>query len=99
MSISPCSKRSRSYGLDHKAPLIASLANALPPPHRFLPRRELAAEIEWAKNRMIPPGDYLEQIGEHEPPIPADLMLRVYQGTSDGMQWPRSVTGPKRPPK
>ncbi len=42
--------------LDHKAPLIASLANALPPPHRFLPRRELAGEIEWAKNRMIPPG-------------------------------------------
>jgi superfamily I DNA/RNA helicase len=23
--------------LDHKAPLIASLANALPPPHKFLP--------------------------------------------------------------
>ena len=41
--------------LDHKAPLISSLANALPPPHRFLPRRELAGEIEWAKNRMITP--------------------------------------------
>ena len=36
-----------------KAPLIASLANALPPPHRFLPRGELAGEIEWAKNRMV----------------------------------------------
>src|SRR5262245_46462712 len=44
--------------LDHKAPLISSLANALPPPHRFLPRRELAGEIEWAKNRMIPPRRY-----------------------------------------
>jgi len=41
--------------LDHKAPLIASLANALPPPHKFLPRRDLAGEIEWAKNRLIPP--------------------------------------------
>src|SRR5206468_3819615 len=50
------------------------------PPHKFLPRRELAGEIEWAKNRMIPPGDYLEQLGDHEPPIPADLMLRVYEG-------------------
>ncbi len=30
--------------LDHKAPLIASLANALPPPHKFLPRRELASD-------------------------------------------------------
>ena len=46
--------------LDHKAPLISSLANALPPPHKFLPRRELAGEIEWAKNRMIPPARYLD---------------------------------------
>jgi DNA helicase-2/ATP-dependent DNA helicase PcrA len=66
--------------LDHKAPLIASLANALPPPHKFLPRRELAAEIEWAKNRMIPPGSYQAQLGDHAPPIPPDLMLRVYEG-------------------
>jgi DNA helicase II / ATP-dependent DNA helicase PcrA len=66
--------------LDHKAPLISSLANALPPPHRFLPRRELAGEIEWAKNRMISPGRYLDELGDHEPPIPAELMLRVYDG-------------------
>jgi DNA helicase-2/ATP-dependent DNA helicase PcrA len=31
--------------LDHKAPLIASLANALPPPHRFLPRCELTSDV------------------------------------------------------
>jgi DNA helicase-2/ATP-dependent DNA helicase PcrA len=66
--------------LDHKAPLIASLANALPPPHKFLPRRELAGEIEWAKNRMIPPDRYLAELGDHEPPIPADLMVRIYDG-------------------
>ncbi len=66
--------------LDHKAPLIASLANALPPPHRFLPRRELAGEIEWAKNRMIPPDRYLAELGTHEPPIPPELMLRIYEG-------------------
>ena len=66
--------------LDRKAPLIASLANALPPPHKFLPRRELATEIEWAKNRMIPPARYLAELGDHEPPIPADLMLGVYDG-------------------
>ena len=66
--------------LDHKAPLIASLANALPPPHKFLPRRELAGEIEWAKNRMIPPARYLAERGDHEPPIPAELMLRIYEG-------------------
>jgi DNA helicase-2/ATP-dependent DNA helicase PcrA len=66
--------------LDHKAPLIASLANALPPPHKFLPRRELAGEIEWAKNRMIPPDRYLPELGNHEPPIPPELMLRIYEG-------------------
>jgi DNA helicase II / ATP-dependent DNA helicase PcrA len=66
--------------LDHKAPLIASLANALPPPHKFLPRRELAGEIEWAKNRMIPPDRYLAELGSHEPPIPPELMLRIYDG-------------------
>jgi DNA helicase II / ATP-dependent DNA helicase PcrA len=66
--------------LDHKAPLIASLANALPPPHKFLPRRELAGEIEWAKNRMIPPERYGAELGSHEPPIPPELMLRIYEG-------------------
>jgi DNA helicase-2/ATP-dependent DNA helicase PcrA len=68
--------------LDRKAPLIASLANALPPPHRFLPRGELANEIEWAKNRLVGPGAYLaelERVG-HAPPIPAELMQRVYEG-------------------
>ena len=66
--------------LDHKAPLIASLANALPPPHRFVPRRELAGEIEWAKNRMIPSARYRAELGDHEPPIPPELMQRVYDG-------------------
>jgi DNA helicase-2/ATP-dependent DNA helicase PcrA len=66
--------------LDHKAPVISSLANALPPPHKFLPRRELAGEIEWAKNRMIPPERYLDELADHEAPIPAELMLRVYDG-------------------
>jgi DNA helicase-2/ATP-dependent DNA helicase PcrA len=44
--------------LDHKARLIRPLASALPAPHKFLPRRELAGEIEWAKNRMITPDGY-----------------------------------------
>jgi DNA helicase-2/ATP-dependent DNA helicase PcrA len=68
--------------LDHKAPLIASLANSLPPPHRFMPRGELASEIEWAKNRLIPPSRYLDELTRqgHEPPIPAEMMHRVYDG-------------------
>lgn len=68
--------------LDSKAPLIASLANALPPPHKFLPRAELANEIEWAKNRLVAPTGYLDELDRagHEPPIPAELMLRVFDG-------------------
>jgi DNA helicase II / ATP-dependent DNA helicase PcrA len=77
-----CSGQPVPAVLDHKAPLISSLANALPAPHKFLPRRELAGEIEWAKNRMIPPVGYLSELDRagHEPPIPAELMLRVYEG-------------------
>jgi DNA helicase-2/ATP-dependent DNA helicase PcrA len=68
--------------LGSKAPVIASLANALPPPHRFLPRSELAGEIEWAKNRMTTPESYLDALSAsgHQPPIPAELMLRVFEG-------------------
>jgi DNA helicase-2/ATP-dependent DNA helicase PcrA len=64
--------------LEAKAPLIASLANALPRPYRFVPRRELASEIEWAKNRMLAPERYLDSLGDHQPPIPQDLMAGLY---------------------
>jgi len=68
--------------LDAKGPLIASLANALPMPHKFVPRRDLAGEIEWAKNRMVGPAGYLDEVArtEHVPPVPPELMLRVYDG-------------------
>jgi DNA helicase-2/ATP-dependent DNA helicase PcrA len=68
--------------LGSKAPVIASLANALPPPFKFLPRSELASEIEWAKNRMVAPDGYLDALERagHEPPIPPELMLTVFQG-------------------
>jgi DNA helicase-2/ATP-dependent DNA helicase PcrA len=68
--------------LDGKAPIIASLANALPPPHKFVPRRDLASEIEWAKNRMAGPRAYLDELAAtgHQPPIPTELMHRIYEG-------------------
>jgi DNA helicase-2/ATP-dependent DNA helicase PcrA len=68
--------------LPSKAPLIASLANSLPMPHRFMPRSELAGEIEWAKNRMIPWRRYLSEVERlgHTPPIPAELMAGVFEG-------------------
>ena len=54
------------------------IANSLPRPYRFRPAADLATEVEWAKNRRIAPADYPSSLGEHHPPIPEDLMLRVY---------------------
>jgi len=68
--------------LDRKAAIITALAGSLPPPHKFLPRRDLSGEIEWAKNQMISPERYLDGLVQrgHEPPIPAELMHGVYRG-------------------
>ena len=68
--------------LDSKAPMIASLANGLPPPHKFMPRSEIAGEIEWAKNRMVAPAGYLDELERtgHVPPIPAEYMEPIFQG-------------------
>ena len=67
--------------LDAKARVLSSLANGLPMPHKFVPRRDLASEIEWAKNRMVPPERYLDEVAatSHDPPIPPDLMHRVFR--------------------
>jgi DNA helicase II / ATP-dependent DNA helicase PcrA len=61
-----------------KALPLRHIANSLPRPYRFRPAGDLATEIEWAKNRRIPPGDYRASLDGHEPPIPPDLMERVY---------------------
>jgi DNA helicase-2/ATP-dependent DNA helicase PcrA len=63
-----------------KALLLRQLANTLPPPFKFRPAGDLATEIEWAKNRRLTPSTYLDGIGEHEPPIPPDLMFRIFRG-------------------
>src|SRR5690349_17514230 len=64
--------------LASKALPLRYIANSLPRPYRFRPAADLATEIEWAKNRRIGPADYLGSLGERRPPIPEDLMLRVY---------------------
>ncbi|HET7573306.1 MAG TPA: ATP-dependent DNA helicase UvrD2 [Gaiellaceae bacterium] len=62
-----------------KALLLRRIGNGLPVPYRFRPAGDLATEIEWAKNRRLAPETYYEGLGEHEPPIPPDLMLRVFR--------------------
>lgn len=61
-----------------KIPLLKGLAQALPAHYRYHPVRELATEIEWAKNRRIPAHRYEDLLGSHRPPIPAGLMAGLY---------------------
>lgn len=64
--------------LSSKGQILHSLTSRLPMPHKFTSLRDLAGEIEWAKNRRIPARDYLASVGTHEPPIPPELMHRMY---------------------
>jgi DNA helicase-2/ATP-dependent DNA helicase PcrA len=65
--------------LPSKALVVRNLMSALPSPYRFRAAGDLATEIEWAHNRRIPPGRYVDSLGDHAPPIPPDLMLRIYR--------------------
>jgi DNA helicase-2/ATP-dependent DNA helicase PcrA len=65
--------------LPSKAMLLRQIGNRLPGAYRFRPAADLATEVEWARNRRIPPERYLAELGERQPPLPPDLMLRVYR--------------------
>jgi DNA helicase II / ATP-dependent DNA helicase PcrA len=65
--------------LASKAVLLRRIGNGLPGAYRFRPAGDLATEIEWAKNRRLTPDSYYDLLGDHEPPIPADLMRRVFR--------------------
>ena len=64
--------------LSTKALLLRQIGNTLPPPYKFRPAADLATEVEWAKNRRLTPESYRGGLDGHEPPIPADLMARVF---------------------
>jgi len=65
--------------LPSKALMVRQIANSLPAPYKFRAAGDLATEIEWAHNRRIPPERYLGSLDGHTPPIPPDLMVRVYR--------------------
>jgi DNA helicase-2/ATP-dependent DNA helicase PcrA len=65
--------------LASKALMLRQIGNTLPRPYRFRPAVDLATEVEWAKNRRLMPDTYRRCLGKHEPPIPADLMARVFR--------------------
>ena len=57
---------------------LRNIGNTLPGAYRFRPAGDLATEIERAKSARVTPQTYLASLGEHVPPIPADLMQRVF---------------------
>ena len=61
-----------------KTLLLRQIGNRLRAPFKFRPAGDLAAEIEWAKNRRVGPDAYLAAAADREPPIPIDLMAQVY---------------------
>ncbi|MBA3717524.1 MAG: ATP-dependent DNA helicase UvrD2 [Actinobacteria bacterium] len=65
--------------LPSKVITLRQIANSLPKPFRFRPAADLATEIERAKNRRIGPAEYRRSLDGHNPPIPPDLMERVYR--------------------
>jgi DNA helicase II / ATP-dependent DNA helicase PcrA len=65
--------------LPSKALALRRIANTLPVPFRFRPAGDLATEIEWAKNRRVSADGYAAAARGREPPIPVDLMTRVYR--------------------
>jgi DNA helicase-2/ATP-dependent DNA helicase PcrA len=65
--------------LPSKALMLRQIANGLPAPFKFRPAGDLATEIEWAKNRRISAARYRTEVEGRDPPIPADLMHRVYR--------------------
>src|SRR3954463_8392886 len=70
--------------LDSKIPILGRLARQLPGHFRFTPAKDLADEIEWAKSRRIAPRAYEGEVSRvapgREPPIPADLFVRTFEG-------------------
>ncbi len=67
--------------MPHKISMLEDLVRRLPAPDCFRPRREVAQEIEWAKNRRVTPDRYLAELARtgHEQPLrDADHMQAIY---------------------
>jgi DNA helicase-2/ATP-dependent DNA helicase PcrA len=65
--------------LPSKTLLVHNIVRALPPPFKFRVAGDYATEIEWARNRRIPPSRYRDSLDGHSPPVPDDVMHRVYE--------------------
>jgi DNA helicase-2/ATP-dependent DNA helicase PcrA len=65
--------------LPSKVVPLRNVSAFLPRAYRFRPAGDLATELEWARNRRITADGYLAAVGERVPPIPPELMVKVYR--------------------
>jgi DNA helicase-2/ATP-dependent DNA helicase PcrA len=65
--------------LPSKVLILREIANTLPGAYRYRPAADLAAEVEWARNRRLTPETYGNGLGPRRPPLPPDLMERVFR--------------------
>lgn len=66
-----------------KAPIVSPLVRRLPAPYKFRATKDVAGEIEWARNRRLSPDDYADAAAGRAAPLPPDLMTRVYRAYED----------------
>ena len=64
--------------LASKSLLLGPIVRSLHKAFRARPLVEIANEIEWAKNRRLSPAEYVDGLDGHRPPLPEDVMQRVY---------------------
>jgi ATP-dependent DNA helicase UvrD/PcrA len=64
--------------LAHKGQLLAPIVSRLRPPYRFVALRDIANEIEWAKNRRVGPTEYVSAAGDREMVVPPELLAGVF---------------------
>ncbi len=59
--------------------IVGRLARRLPGGFAFTPARDLVDEIGWARAHSLGPGTYAAGLDGHEPPIPPDLVARIFR--------------------
>src|SRR5664279_1439059 len=66
--------------LDSKFPIISRIVRGLSGNHRYTPSKDVAGEIEWAKNQRVGPAGYVDAAiaAGREPPLPVELMADVF---------------------
>jgi DNA helicase-2/ATP-dependent DNA helicase PcrA len=62
-----------------KGAIIGPLVRRLPPPYKFKATKDVAGEIERAKNRRVTPETYLDELGDHVPVLPPELMASIFK--------------------